>query len=689
MKDKNYVPMKFKELAVVLNVKKEDRHELDLILQELINDGLISLSKRGKYSIPKKEYIKGTFIGNEKGFGFVEVEGLEEDFFISEKNTNNAFHGDTVLISVEEKSTGRRREGKVERILSHEIKAVVGYFQDNRTFGYVLPDNLKISSDIYISKKNINKAKHGDKVVCRITDYGSEGKKPEGKIIKILGNVKDPGVDILSIINAYDIPNEFSEEVIKYVNQIPDEVSEKDIKGRLDLRSEQTVTIDGEDAKDLDDAVTLKKEDDRYILGVHIADVSHYVKEGSVLDDEALKRATSVYLIDRVIPMLPKKLSNGICSLNEGVDRLALSCIMKINSKGEIEEYDVRETVINVDRRMTYTEVNSVINDDEEAINRNRDFVDMFNLMYEVSHILRKKRNNRGAVNFDTSECTIELDEKGKPVSIKPYIRNRATKIIEDFMLAANETIAESFYWQEVPFLYRIHEDPDPEKMKTLSMFAKNFGYNLRTSNGKLHPKELQKLLSEIEGKDEEPIISRMMLRSMQRAIYTPENKGHYGLSAQYYCHFTSPIRRYPDLQIHRIIKQCINAEMNDKKISYYKGILEDVAKECSIKERRADDAERECEKMKKAEYMKDHLGETFTGIISGVTNYGVYVELENTIEGLVHISEFRDDYYIYNEDDMSLISEKTGKAYKLGQKINIRVDSASKVSRTIDFSLA
>ena len=361
------------------------------------------------------------------------------------------------------------------------------------------------------------------------------------------------------------------------------------------------MTIDGEDAKDLDDAITLRKEGEQYILGVHIADVSHYVTEYSALDDEAYNRATSVYLVDRVIPMLPRRLSNGICSLNQGEDRLALSCIMTINPDGKIDSYEIAETVINVDRRMTYTEVNAVIEHDEEAEKRNEGYVDFLNLMYELSHILRKRRNHRGAVNFETRECNIELNAKGKPVSITPYIRNRATKIIEDFMLAANETVAENFYWQDIPFVYRNHEEPDPKKMKALSLFASNFGYHLKTSNGKMHPKELQKLLAQVEDTPEESLISRMMLRSMQRAVYEPYNKGHYGLSAKYYCHFTSPIRRYPDLQIHRIIKQSLHGEMNDEKINHYKNILDDVTKHCSINERRADDAERDTEKMKKA----------------------------------------------------------------------------------------
>lgn len=635
----------------------------------------------------KDNLIEGLFISNDRGFGFVEVEGMDEDFFVPENYKNGAFHHDTVLIKVFPSTRGKRKEAKVVKVVSHEITELVGYFQDNRSFGYVLPDNKKIAQDIYVPKKNKHGAINGHKVIVKITDYGQKGRKPEGEVVKILGHVSDPGVDILSIVNEYEIPSEFDEEVQYEAERIPDKVSEKDIEGRLDLRNERTVTIDGEDAKDLDDAITLRKEGEQYILGVHIADVSHYVTEYSALDDEAYNRATSVYLVDRVIPMLPRRLSNGICSLNQGEDRLALSCIMTINPDGKIDSYEIAETVINVDRRMTYTEVNAVIEHDPEAEKRNEGYVDFFNLMYELSHILRKRRNHRGAVNFETRECNIELNAKGKPVSITPYIRNRATKIIEDFMLAANETVAENFYWQDIPFVYRNHEEPDPKKMKALSLFASNFGYHLKTSNGKMHPKELQKLLAQVEDTPEEPLISRMMLRSMQRAVYEPYNKGHYGLSAKYYCHFTSPIRRYPDLQIHRIIKQSLHGEMNDEKINHYKNILDDVTKHCSINERRADDAERDTEKMKKAEYMREHIGETYEGIISGVTNFGVYVELENTIEGLVHISNITDDHYAFDEENMMLVGEHSGNVYKLGEKVSIVVDSASKVSKTIDFS--
>ena len=680
MNDKTYIPMKFKELAVVLNITKENRDQLEEVLSELLEERKISITKKGKYVITKEHYIEGYFISNDRGFGFVEVEGQDEDYFIPEDKVNGAFHHDMVLIQVEDSQTGKRKEARVVKVLSHEIQQVVGYFQKSKTFGYVLPDNQKIAQDIYIPGKDTMGAVTGHKVVVQITDYGNNGRKPEGKIIEIIGHINDPGVDIISIVKNYDIPTEFPEEVMKQIENIPDEVPEEDKVGRKDIRDWQTVTIDGEDAKDLDDAVTLTKEDGIYTLGVHIADVSHYVTENSPLDKEAVKRGTSVYLVDRVIPMIPHKLSNGICSLNHDVDRLALSCIMKINEKGEIIDHEIVESLINVNERMTYTAVKEIIVDkNPETMERYKDLVPMFELMAELSEILRERRYKRGAIDFEFPECKIKLNQGGKPISIEPYDRNKATKIIEDFMLAANETIAEDFYWRQLPFVYRNHEEPDMEKVSQLTTFINNFGYSVKMSKEQIHPKELQKLLKNIEG----------TLRSMKRAEYTPECKGHFGLAAKYYCHFTSPIRRYPDLQIHRIIKEALNNKLTDKHISHFNHILPEVTKNCSITERRADDAERDTEKLKKAEYMMGYIGEEYEGVISGVTNFGIYVELPNTVEGLIHVSNMMDDHYIYDENTYSMTGERTKKTYKLGQKVKIRVEAADKVARTIDFSLA
>ena len=476
---------------------------------------------------------------------------------------------------------------------------------------------------------------------------------------------------------------------MEQIENIPDYVREEDKVGRKDIRNWQTVTIDGEDAKDLDDAITISKKNGVYTLGVHIADVSNYVTENSLLDKEARKRATSVYLVDRVIPMLPHKLSNGICSLNQGEDRLALSCIMEIDENGNIISHEIVETLINVDRRMSYTQVRDVLIGEKEACEKHKDFISMFKLMKELSDILRKKRYGRGAINFEFPECKIKLDDKGRVISIEPYERNSATKIIEDFMLIANETVAEEYYWQELPFVYRNHDKPDVEKMTQLATFINNFGYHIKMMGDEIHPKELQKLLESVEGTSEEALISRITLRSMKRAEYTPECKGHFGLSAKYYCHFTSPIRRYPDLQIHRIIKENIHGKLNEKYIRHYNTILPDITKNCSINERRADDAERDTEKLKKVEYMRSYIGEEFEGVISSVTGWGMYVELPNTIEGMVHVSNMEDDHYIYDEPTYSLVGEHTKKTYKLGQSVKVRVVHTDKMTKTIDFVLA
>ncbi len=688
MQDKHYIPMKFKELAVILNVKKEDRKLLNDILSQLIAERKISLSKRGKYSITKEQYVQGIFIGNERGFGFVETNEDEEDYFIPESEINGAFHHDTVLVAINPVQTGKRKEGRIVKILSHEIRQVVGYFQKNKTFGYVIADNQKIAADIYIAGKNTMGAVQGHKVVAEIIQYGTKDKKPEGKIVEILGHANDPGVDILSIVKSYGIPTEFPREVMMQTAKVSQEVSPEEKKGRMDIRHWQTVTIDGEDAKDLDDAITLTKEDEIYTLGVHIADVSHYVVENSPLDEEAKTRGTSVYLVDRVIPMIPHKLSNGICSLNQGEDRLTLSCIMKFNEKGEMLDYQVAETVIRVDRRMSYTEVKEILeNPDSEIAKQCEKFIPMFQRMKVLSKILRERRNQRGAIDFELPECKIKLDENGHIQSILPYERNVATNIIEDFMLAANETIAEYYYWQQIPFVYRNHDEPDGEKMKQLSEFITNFGYSVKVANEQIHPKELQKLLQKVEGSPQEAMINRVILRSMKRAEYTPECRGHFGLASKYYCHFTSPIRRYPDLQIHRIIKECLHGTMTEKHKEHYQSILLQVTKNCSLTERRADDAERETEKMKKAEYMRGFIGEAFDGVVSGITGFGIYVELPNTVEGLVHVSTMNDDHYIYDETTYSMTGERTQKTYKLGQRVKIRVEAADKISRTIDFS--
>lgn len=691
-RDPAYRPMKVKELAILLDIPKSRREELREVLDALVAEGKAGVSKKGKYGKPEAFSIVGLFSGTAKGFGFVTVEGWEEDVFIPPDRTGGALHGDRVQIVTEDGKKGRRTEGTVVRVLERANREIVGYYQKSKNFGFVIPDNQKISCDVFIPQGKDMGAVTGHKVVAAITDYGDGSKKPEGRIVEILGHINDPGVDILSVVRAYGLPEEFPEDVMAQAGRIPDTVPEKDKAGRLDLRNVQMVTIDGEDAKDLDDAVSLEKETGeqgvRYRLGVHIADVSHYVTEGSPLDREALKRSTSVYLVDRVIPMLPHRLSNGICSLNAGEDRLALSCLMEIDEKGKILSHRIAETVIRVDRRMSYTDVNRIItHEDEETMEKYRELVPLFFRMKELSEILRKRRMKRGAIDFDFPESKIILDEKGKPVDIRPYERNAATKLIEDFMLAANETVAEDYFWQEVPFLYRTHDEPDPEKMKNLAVFINNFGYTLRFQKGEIHPKELQKLLTKIEGTPEEALLSRLTLRSMKQAKYTVVNTGHFGLAAKYYTHFTSPIRRYPDLQIHRIIKENLRGGLSGKRTAHYERLLPEVAVQTSALERRADEAERETDKLKKCEYMSRFIGEEFDGVISGVTGWGFYVELPNTVEGLVRVSEMKDDYYVFDEQSLELRGEMTRRVYRLGQRVRVQVTGTDKFSRTIDFA--
>lgn len=687
IQDPTYVPMKLKELAMLLDVPREHRDDLKEVMDALVAEGKVGLSKRGKYGKPETVAMVGTFTGNAKGFGFVTIEGQDQDIYIGADKTRDAMHGDTVQIVVEAARGGRRPEGTVVRVLERANKTLVGFYQKNKSFGFVIPDNQKISTDVFIPQGKDMGAVTGHKVIVTMTEYGGERKKPEGIITEIIGHVNDPGTDILSIVKAYGIPEEYPAEVMRQVSRMPDEVTPEDIAGRKDLRDWQTVTIDGEDAKDLDDAITLSREEYGYKLGVHIADVSHYVTENSPLDEEALKRGTSVYLVDRVIPMLPHKLSNGICSLNAGTDRLALSCIMEIDNQGRVIGHEVAETVINVDRRMTYTAVNEIVTEkNEETMAEYRDFVEMFERMKELADILREKRSQRGSIDFDFPETKIILDDKGKPVDIKPYDRNAATKIIEDFMLMANETIAEDYFWQELPFVYRTHDYPDPEKMKRLGVFINNFGYTIRAQNGEVHPKEIQKLLTKIEGTEEEALISRLTLRSMKQAKYMSVCTGHFGLAAKYYTHFTSPIRRYPDLQIHRIIKENLRGSLTDKRIAHYDKILTGVTVQCSAMERRAEEAERETVKLKKCEFMTKRIGQVFEGVISGVTNWGFYVELPNTVEGLVHVNELQGDYYVFDEERMELRGETGGKIYKLGQKVAVVVTGTDRLTKTVAF---
>ena len=649
------------------------------------------------------EFITGTFIGNAKGYGFLQpdpdTDDSKEDYFVPEDMCNGALHKDRVQAVHLPHTSGRRKEVKIVKILEHGSKRVVGTYEKSKHFGFVVADDNKLSKDIFIPAECSKGAVTGHKVIAEITDYGRENRNPEGKIVEILGHVNDPGVDILSIVKGFDLPVEFPEKVLNQAERAVKDVREADLEGRLDLRNVLMVTIDGEDAKDLDDAVSLTFDEEKriYHLGVHIADVSNYVQENSALDREAQKRGNSVYLVDRVIPMLPHALSNGICSLNEGEDRLTLSCLMEIDEEGKVIDYQIAESVICVSKRLTYTTVKKIIEDqDEETCKKYAELVPMLLMMKTLSGLLRKRRMERGAIDFDFPESKITLDAAGKPISVEPYERNSANMLIEDFMLAANETVAQHFYWMELPFLYRIHEKPDGEKMQKLSIFINNLGYYMKSigkahrkvAEEEIHPKEIQKLLTKIAGTPEEPLVSRLTLRSMKQAKYSAVCEGHFGLACDYYCHFTSPIRRYPDLQIHRIIKDQLRGRLSEEKINHYRDILPEVAKHSSETERRAQDAERETENLKKMEYMEEHIGEEFDGVISGITAWGVYVELKNTVEGMVHVSRLPGDFYLYDENLCEMIGEHTGKSYCLGEPVRIRVMGTDRMQKSIDFEM-
>lgn len=698
---KEYQPMRAKEIASLLQIPKPLRKELSAVLDALTEDGMITVSKQGKYRKakerkygPKQEkksnLTTGVFIGHPRGYGFVELEDRDQDdIYIPENNVNGAFHQDKVEIQISGSVNGKRREGQVLRVLERGITEVVGTFEKSRHYGFVVPDNAKMQQDIFIPQEHGMNAQDGDKVVVQITSYGSRNKSPEGRIKEVLGKSTDPGIDVLSVARSYGLPMEFPARVLQQAGRILPILQDGDFSGRKDLRHLMCVTIDGEDAKDLDDAITLAKTEDGYELGVHIADVTNYVQENSALDREALKRGTSVYLVDRVIPMLPKELSNGICSLNQGEDRLALSCLMSLNEKGKLKNHEIAETVIRVDRRMTYTAVQQILEGDKEQQEAYQEFVPMFFCMEELSKLLRARREKRGSIDFDFPESKVLLDEAGHPVAVKPYEHNTATKIIEDFMLLANETVASEYHDRELPFVYRIHEEPDADRMEGVLAFLRANQIPVQKAKHTVSPKEVQKILQSIDGMPLEPMVSRLLLRSMKQACYSMEDAGHFGLAAEHYCHFTSPIRRYPDLQIHRIIKDVIRGRMGQERTHHYELLLDDVASKSSMLERRAEEVERETVKLKKAEYMSSHIGETFEGVISGVTGWGIYVELGNTIEGLVSMNSMWDDYYIYDEAAHQLVGEASKKIYRLGQAVRVIVEDADVVTKTVDFRLA
>ena len=693
MSREDYVPMKAKEIAGIFMVPKNKYNNFKSILDKLEKEYKIQKNRKNKYSIiDKNKYIKGTYRGNEKGYGFVIPENEEmEDIFIPRGNNNNALNDDIVVVEIiKESEDGKRKEGKIVSIVKHEKDKVVGLFVKSKNFGFVIPDDKKFGGDIFISKSNFAKAKNNQKVVVKLTKYPEKNKKAEGKIIEIIGGIDEAGVDMLSLVKEYDLPYEFPQGVIEEAKSKGNKVDKKDIPNRIDLRDKTIFTIDGEDAKDLDDAVRVYKNDDgNYMLDVHIADVSYYVTENSLLDKEAIIRGTSIYMLDRVIPMLPKELSNGICSLNAGEDRFTLSCTMEIDKEGNIISSDVYKAVIKVTERMNYKDVQKIIDgSDEEVLERYKNYIQDFKLMEELAKILKNKRLERGYLNLDLPESKVVLDNNGHAVDIKKYELYFSNEIIEQFMLSANETIAERFYWLEAPFIYRVHEEPDIDKVKELNKFLYNFGYKINKSGDKVYPKEFAKVLDSVKGKTEERVVSNLVLRTLKVARYESENDGHFGIASKYYCHFTSPIRRYPDLFIHRIISKYLenNYEISEKQKEKYEKQAEQYAKTSSDREKIATKVERDSIDIKMAEYMQDRIGEEYEGMVSSVTSFGIFVELDNTVEGLIRFENLGDEYFEYDEEHKQLIGEKTGITYKIGDRVKIKVINANKETRQIDF---
>ena len=693
MKDGDYVPMKAKEIAMIMKVPKNEYNDFLEVLGKLELEMKVQKNRKSRYRIAEKTYYDGIYRKNQKGFGFVKLDEQEDEIYVSKDNSLNALNGDRVLIEIiEEKNKVKRAEAKIVRILKHEKDTIVGIFQNSRNFGFVVPDDKSFGTDIYISKKNMGKARNNHKVLVKITKYPQNGKKAEGKILEVLGNVNEAGVDMLSLIKEYKLPSTFPEQVVQEAKRCGNKVDKKDIPNRVDLRNQIIFTIDGEDAKDLDDAVRVEKlENGNYKLGVHIADVSYYVKEDSLLDQEALLRGTSIYMLGRVIPMLPRELSNGICSLNAGEDRFTLSCVMEIDQKGNVISAEVFKGVINVTERMSYTDVQAILDEsDKNIMKKYEKYIPDFKLMEELALILKNKRMEQGYLNLDIPESKIDLDIDGKVINVSKYETSFSHEIIEQFMLTANETIAEKFFWLDAPFIYRVHEDPDIEKIQELNKFLFNFGLKIKANKDNIYPKEFSKILEEIKGKEEEKVVSNLVLRTLKVARYEAENKGHFGIASKYYCHFTSPIRRYPDLFIHRIISKYLDENYNVPEYWIEEHIkkAEEGAEQSSEREKVATKVERESEDLKKAEYMEKKIGEEYEGIVSSVTSFGIFVELENTVEGLIRFEDLGDEYFIYDETRKRLIGERSNTTYKIGDKVKIRVKSASKLLRQIDFEI-
>jgi ribonuclease R len=695
MRERAYKPMTVQELEDVFEVRTSDQlKQFIKLLNDMEDRGEVIRTRTDRFGVPERmNLVVGKLQVKAKGFGFViPDEPNQPDVYIQASDLNGAMHGDRVMARLQNKTNGPRMEGEIIRILERGTTQIVGTLTKYPNYGFVTPDDRKFGPDIFIAQEDINGAEDSQKVVVQITRYSDGYKNSQGKIVEVLGNPNDPGVDILSVIRKYGLPEAFPPEVMAEAERVPLEISEEEIRGRRDLRGRKMVTIDGEDAKDLDDAVSIERlPNGNYLLGVHIADVGYYVPEGSALDKEAYNRGCSVYLVDRVIPMLPHRLSNGICSLNPQVNRLTLTCDMEFSPDLELVRHDIYPSVIKTNERMTYTNVKKILVDqDPELMERYADLVEDFRMMEELAMKLRNRRMERGAIDFDFQETKIIVDDLGKPVEIRKRERSVAERIIEEFMLVANETVAEHFYWLQVPFLYRIHEDPDFDRIMAFNEFLHNFGYSIKgVGNNRVHPRSLQELLEKVSDTPEERIISTIMLRSLRQAKYSSESSRHFGLSADYYTHFTSPIRRYPDLVIHRIIREiALKGALTPERQQHLLHVMEDIARQSSERERLAVDAERETDNLKKVEYMMDKIGEEFDGIISGVTQFGMFVELENSIEGLVHVSYLNDDYYNYFEKQYALIGERTGNTFRIGDSVRVRVIGANKETISIDFEL-
>lgn len=693
MREESYRPLDREELVQVFASNRSEQIIISNILQEMQEEGLIYKTKKDRYGIPEKMNLHvGHLNVHPRGFGFLETgkEG-EEDIFIPAHAMGGAMNGDKVIIrKLRSDRSLSKIEGEVIKIIERVISSIVGTYESSKNFGFVIPEDRKLAEDIFVSKKFAGKAKSGDIVVCKIIHYPTKGRNAEGKITEILGKKGDPGVDLLAIIRQKKLSETFTKKVLSEASTIPTEIRDAEKQGRADFRNELIYTIDGWDSKDFDDAISIKKtEQGTYALGVHIADVAHYVKEGSLLDKEALKRGTSVYLVNTVLPMLPEILSNELCSLQPKKERLALSCLMEVDSSGNVLRHEICESLITSKARLFYDEVSDFLEKNEDpTASIPEEIKENLRLCHELAQILAKKRKKRGSVDFDFPESKILMSPEGKVLSVERAERRIANRLIEEFMILANETVAEQFFWSQLPFIYRTHEVPDSERMTDFMRFIASFGYRLKDRSEEMHPKELQKLLQEIKGKKEEAVIAKLMLRSLRQARYSPTCTGHFGLASKYYCHFTSPIRRYPDLQIHRIIKESLDGSLSPRRTEHFQKIVDQVSCESSVRERRAEEAQRQVEDLRKAEYMLQFIGETFEGTISSLTSFGIFVMLENTVEGLIRLHELTDDYYSFDPVNYQLVGEHTKRKFLMGDRLTVRVESISTELREINFSL-